>query len=63
MYICISASKGFKSQFEKKGTLTYPCAQFPFAEPPLSVHSVEVKQVPLRATDLKMIKCEIKIKF
>lgn len=26
----------------------YPAAQFPLADPPLLVHSLDVKQVPLR---------------
>ena len=32
----------------------YPDAQLPEAVPLLDVHSVEVKQVPFRATDLKI---------
>ena len=33
--------------------LLYPAAQFPLTDPPLSVHSVDVKHVPFLAFDLK----------
>ena len=36
----------FFGNFQTLCFITYPAAQLPLSRPPLSVHSVEVKQVP-----------------